>query len=318
MAFIFSIVPEYQRLVRFTLGRYDGSPRGPGWVWVIPFIHGTRNVDLREDVIELAPQTCITRDNAPVTIDLIIFMRVVSPEEAVLKVQNYRYAAESIAQTTLRSVIGDIVLDDVLAQRERINGVMQIKLDEVTERWGVKVNAVEIREITPPKDIQDAMSRQMSAERHRRAVVLEAEGTREAAVSIANGNRDAAILNAEGQKQAAILNAEGQRQAAILNAEGYANALQAIYAAANGLDQNTMALQYLDMMKQLATSDSTKWVVPMEITSFVSTFARNMAGAASGNNGNGGSSNGGTSAVPPPPPAASIPPPEPPAPPSAP
>ena len=313
MAFIFSIVPEYQRLVRFTLGRYDGSPRGPGWVWVIPFIHGTRNVDLREDVIELAPQTCITRDNAPVTIDLIIFMRVVSPEEAVLRVQNYRYAAESIAQTTLRSVIGDIVLDDVLAQRERINGVMQVKLDEVTERWGVKVNAVEIREITPPKDIQDAMSRQMSAERHRRAVVLEAEGTREAAVTIANGNRDAAILNAEGQKQSVILNAEGDRQAAILNAEGYGLALQRIFESARGLDQNTMALQYLDMMKQLANSDSTKWVVPMEITSFVSTFARNMAGAASGN---GGSSNGGGTSSPPPPPA--VPPSPPPAPPLAP
>ena len=115
--------------------------------------------------------------------------------------QNYRYAAESIALTTLRSVIGDIVLDDVLAKREQINGVMQVKLDEVTERWGVKVNAVEIREILPPRDIQEAMSRQMSAERNRRAVVTEAEGTREAAVTIANGNRDAAILNAEGQKQ---------------------------------------------------------------------------------------------------------------------
>jgi regulator of protease activity HflC (stomatin/prohibitin superfamily) len=306
MGLFFSIVPEYQRMVRFTLGRYDGVPRGPGWVWVIPFIHTNRTVDLREDVIELQPQTCITRDNAPVTIDMIVFMRVVSPEESVLKVANYRYAAESIAVTTLRSVIGDIVLDNVLAQREQINGVMQVKLDEVTERWGVKINAVEIREITPPKDIQEAMSRQMSAERHRRAVVLEAEGTREAAVTIANGNRDAAILNAEGEKQSVILNAEGNRQSQILAAEGYASALQAIYDAANGLDQNTMALQYLDMMKSLATSDSTKWVIPMEITSFVQTFARNMASAASGGN-NGGSTNGGTSS-PPAPPAPTIPP----------
>ena len=304
MAFIFSIVPEYQRLVRFTLGRYDGAPRGPGWVWVVPFIHGTRNVDLREDVIELSPQTCITRDNAPVTIDLIIFMRVVSPEEAVLQVQNYRYAAESIAQTTLRSVIGDIVLDDVLAQRERINGVMQVKLDEVTERWGVKINAVEIREITPPRDIQDAMSRQMSAERHRRAVVLEAEGTREAAVTIANGNRDAAILNAEGQRQAAILNAEGSRQAAVLNAEGYALALRNIYEAARGLDDNTMALQYLDMMKSLASGDSTKWVIPMELTSFVQGFTRNLTAAAA----NGGGVAQGA-ARPPGPPAPPTPPP---------
>ena len=311
MGFFFSIVPEYQRLVRFTLGRYDGAPRGPGWVWLIPFIHGSRTVDLREDVIELQPQTCITRDNAPVTIDMIVFMRVVSPEEAVLRVANYRYAAESIAVTTLRSVIGDIVLDNVLAQREQINGVMQVKLDEVTERWGVKINAVEIREITPPRDIQEAMSRQMSAERHRRAVVLEAEGTREAAVTIANGNRDAAILNAEGEKQSAILQAEGSRQAAILNAEGYANALTTIYNAANSLDNNTMALQYLDMMKQLATSDSTKWVVPMELTSFVQNFAANVGAAARGNgNGNGGAAR----AVTPPPP----PPPSPPTPPGPP
>jgi regulator of protease activity HflC (stomatin/prohibitin superfamily) len=307
MGLFFAIVPEYQRMVRFTLGRYDGAPRGPGWVWLIPFLHSNRTVDLREDVIELQPQTCITRDNAPVTIDMIVFMRVVSPEEAVLRVSNYRYAAESIAVTTLRSVIGDIVLDNVLAQREQINGVMQVKLDEVTERWGVKINAVEIREITPPKDIQEAMSRQMSAERHRRAVVLEAEGTREAAVTIANGNRDAAILNAEGEKQSVILNAEGARQAAILNAEGYANALQAIYNAANNLDTNTMALQYLDMMKSLATSDSTKWVVPMELTSFVQNFASNVAAAARapGN----GSNGGGAQPRPPAPPSAQPPPP---------
>jgi regulator of protease activity HflC (stomatin/prohibitin superfamily) len=154
-------------------------------------------------------------------------------------------------------------------------------MDEVTDRWGVKVNAVEIREILPPRDIQEAMSRQMSAERFRRATVLEAEGTREAAVTIANGNRDSAILNAEGQKQSAILNAEGSRQAAILNAEGFSIALDRIYQSASRVDEKTMALQYLDMMRSLAASDSTKWVLPMELTSFVTNFARNMTAAAS-------------------------------------
>jgi regulator of protease activity HflC (stomatin/prohibitin superfamily) len=281
VALFFKIVPEFQRLVRFTLGRYDGVPRGPGWVWIVPFVHQTRTVDLREDVFELQPQTCITKDNAPVTIDMIVFLRVVNPEESVLKVQDYRYAAESIAVTTLRSVIGDIILDDVLARREQINHVMQAKLDEVTERWGVKVNAVEIREILPPRDIQEAMSRQMSAERNRRAVVTESEGTREAAIKIADGNRESAILNAEGQKQSAILNAEGNRQAAILNAEGFSLALERIFAAARGVDDKTMALQYLDMMKALAGGPSTKWVIPMELTSFVQGFARNLAVAAS-------------------------------------
>ena len=294
----FRIVPEYQRLVRFTLGKYDGVPRGPGWVWVIPFIHGTSTVDLREEVFDVEPQTCITKDNAPVTVDMLVFMRVVDPEMAVLRVQSYRLAARGMAITTLRAVVGDMALDDVLAKREQINAIMQTRMDEVTDRWGVKVNAVEIREILPPRDIQEAMSRQMSAERNRRAVVTESDGTREAAVKIADGNREAAILNAEGQKQSAILEAEGNRQAAILNAEGFAIALERIYQSANRVDDNTMALQYLEMMKSLAGSQSTKWVIPMELTNFVQGFARNMAAAAAppaggrnGNDGNGGSPN---------------------------
>jgi regulator of protease activity HflC (stomatin/prohibitin superfamily) len=295
VAFVFKIVPEYQRLVRFTLGRYDGTPRGPGWVWTIPFVHGTINVDLREEVFDVEPQTCITKDNAPVTVDMLVFLRVVDPEMAVLRVQSYRLAARGMAITTLRAVVGDMNLDDVLAKREQMNTLMQARMDEVTDRWGVKVNAVEIREILPPRDIQEAMSRQMSAERFRRATVTEAEGTREAAVTIANGNRDAAILNAEGERQSAILNAEGNRQAAILNAEGFAMALDRIFQSASRVDEKTMALQYLDMMKSLAGSDSTKWVVPMELTTFVQGFARNMSSAAGvGGNGASGQSGGNT------------------------
>ena len=291
MAFIFKIVPEYQRVVRFTLGKFDGQPRGPGWVWVIPFIHGTITVDLREEVFDVEPQTCITKDNAPVTVDMLVFLRVVDPEMAVLRVQSYRLASRGMAITTLRAVVGDMPLDDVLAKREQINALMQARMDEVTDRWGVKVNAVEIREILPPRDIQEAMSRQMSAERFRRATVTEADGTREAAVKIADGNREAAILNAEGEKQAAILNAEGNRQAAILNAEGFSMALDRIFQSASQVDEKTMALQYLDMMKSLAGSESTKWVVPMELTSFVQGFARNMSSAAGISNG-GGSTQG--------------------------
>jgi regulator of protease activity HflC (stomatin/prohibitin superfamily) len=290
VAFIFKIVPEYQRVVRFTLGRYDGLPRGPGWVWMIPFVHGTMTVDLREEVFDVEPQTCITKDNAPVTVDMLVFMRVVDPEMSVLKVQSYRLAARGMAITTLRAVVGDMNLDDVLAKREQINAVMQARMDEVTDRWGVKVNAVEIREILPPRDIQEAMSRQMSAERFRRATVTEADGTREAAVKIADGNREAAILNAEGAKQSAILNAEGARQASILNAEGFSIALDRIFQTASRVDEKTMSLQYLDMMRSLAGSESTKWVIPMELTSFVQGFARNMAAAAgTQSNGNTGS-----------------------------
>jgi regulator of protease activity HflC (stomatin/prohibitin superfamily) len=249
-------------------------------VWTIPFIHGTTTVDLREEVFDVEPQTCITKDNAPVTVDMLVFMRVVNPEMAVLQVQSYRLAARGMAITTLRAVVGDMALDDVLAKREQINSMMQVRMDEVTDRWGVKVNAVEIREILPPRDIQDAMSRQMSAERNRRAVVTESEGTREAAINLADGNRQAAILAAEGEKQSLVLRAEGDRQSAILNAEGYSIALERIYGAASGVDANTMALQYLDMMKDLAKGPSTKWVVPMELTGFLQNFARNFATAS--------------------------------------
>ena len=281
MALFFSIVPEYRRLVRFSFGRFDGAPRGPGWVWLIPFYHQAIGIDLREEVFDVEPQTCITKDNAPVTVDMLVFMRVVDPEMAVLRVQSYRLAARGMAITTLRAVVGDMPLDDVLAKREQINSIMQARMDEVTDRWGVKVNAVEIREILPPRDIQEAMTRQMSAERSRRAVVTEAEGTRAAAILNAEGTRQAAILNAEGDKQAAILSAEGNREAAILNAEGYSIALDRIFSVARTIDDKTMVLQYLDMMRSLATSESTKWVVPMELTQFVQGFGRSILAAAS-------------------------------------
>jgi regulator of protease activity HflC (stomatin/prohibitin superfamily) len=276
----FRIVPEYQRLVRFTFGRYDGKARGPGWVWTIPIVHQTRTVDLREQVFDIPPQACITRDNAGVSIDMLIFMRVIEPDLAVLQVERYVDAARGMAITTLRAVIGDLLLDDVLAKRDQINQVMQEKLDAVTDRWGVKVNNVEIREILPPREIQDAMSRQMSAERNRRAVVLEADGTREAAITVAEGQKAAAILAAEGQRQAAILAAEGRRQQQILEAEGYSLALTNINQSAQGAAANTMGLQYLDTLKALAKDPSTKWIIPAQFLQFLENFAPAGDGAA--------------------------------------
>jgi regulator of protease activity HflC (stomatin/prohibitin superfamily) len=187
----------------------------------------------------------------------------------VLEVNNFRQAALGIATTTLRAVVGDIALDDVLAQREHINQVLRAKLDEVTERWGVKVTAVEIREIVPPREIQEAMTRQMSAERTRRAVVTEALGTREAAVTVAEGQKQAAILAAEGKKQAAILEAEGQRSAQALVAEGYSVALDKIFGVAKTVDSKTMTLQYFEALKTIGTSPSTKYIFPMELTNLL-------------------------------------------------
>ncbi len=262
------IVREYQRLVVFRLGRLLGV-KGPGLTFLIPFVDRAVWVDLREFFLEIPRQDSITKDNAPISIDFIIFFKVVEPTMSVVQVGNFAGAAQNIAATTLRAVVGDILLDDVLAKRDEINQILRAKLDEVTERWGVKVTSVEIREIIPPPAVQEAMTRQMSAERQRRAVVTEAEGQKQAAITVAEGNKEAAILNAEGEKQAAILQAEGERQAAILRAEGFALALQRIFETARGVDANTMSLQYLEALKQIGSSASTKFVIPMEFSALL-------------------------------------------------
>jgi regulator of protease activity HflC (stomatin/prohibitin superfamily) len=267
------VVNEYQRLVVFRLGRCVGS-RGPGLVLLIPVIDKAIRVDLREQVREIPHQTSITKDNAPISIDFLWYYKVLDPVQSVLQVGNFEMAAQGMATTTLRAVIGGILLDDVLSQREHINNTLRIKLDEVTERWGVKVTNVEIREIIPPREVQEAMNRQMSAERVRRAVVTESNGTREAAINVAEGEKQAAILRAEGAKQAAILEAEGQREAQILRAEGFAVALEKIFAAAKTVDQKTMTLQYFETLKALGQGASTKFIFPMEFTSMLENFVR--------------------------------------------
>jgi regulator of protease activity HflC (stomatin/prohibitin superfamily) len=255
--FAIRIVREYQRIVLFRLGRCVGT-RGPGLVLIIPIVDRPIMVDLREQYLEIPRQTAITEDNATITIDFIIFTRVMDAVMSVVQVQYFAGAAQNIAATTLRSVVGDMSLDDVLSKREAMNELLRAKLDDVTERWGVKVTNVEVREIIPPPQVQEAMTRQMSAERTRRAVVTEATGSKQAQITVA-----------EGQKQAAILTAEGDRQAAILRAEGFSLALSKIFEIAQGVDANTMSLQYLEALKQIGASPSTKFVVPMELSSLL-------------------------------------------------
>jgi regulator of protease activity HflC (stomatin/prohibitin superfamily) len=268
------VVPEYQRLVVFRLGRCIGS-KGPGIVLLVPVVDRGVKVDLREQVREVPHQTSITKDNAPISIDFLWYFKILDPAESVLQVGNFEMAAAGIAATTLRAVIGGIPLDDVLSEREHINNMLRTRLDEVTERWGVKVTNVEIREIIPPREVQDAMNRQMSAERIRRAVVTESTGTREAAVNVATGEKQAAILRAEGDKQSRILQAEGERQSQILRAEGFAVALEAIFGAANKVDQKTMTLQYFETLKSIGASPSTKYIFPLEFTSMIENFMGN-------------------------------------------
>ena len=271
------VVREYQRVVLFRLGRVSGA-RGPGLILINPITDRISWVDLREQYLEVPHQTAITQDNAAIAIDFIIFYKVLDPLTTVLAVQDFKGAGINIASTTLRSVVGDMSLDDVLSKREQMNDVLRAKLDDVTERWGVKVTNVEVREIKPPPAVLEAMTRQMGAERTRRALVTEAEGQKSAAITVA-----------EGEKQSAILQAEGERQAAELRAQGFAAALRRILEVAGSVDKTTMTLQYLETLKQIGTSSSTKFVVPVELTNMLA----GMVGNNSANTTNGATSGSG-------------------------
>ena len=274
---ILKIVRQYERLAVFTLGKFNERTgvRGPGLqILIWPFQTGER-IDLREEVINIPRQTNITRDNAPIDIDFLVYLRPIESEaqKVVLEVVNYHQAVIGMATTILRAVIGEMNVDDVLSQRERINQELRIKLDDTTGRWGIRVSAVEIKEIEPAPEIQEAMNRQMSAERIRRADVTEAEGKRQASITIAEGDKQAEILRAEGNRQAEILTAEGDQQAAVLRAEGVSTALDRIHQVASDVDTNTISLQYFETLKEMGKGSATKFVFPMEFTNLLGPFA---------------------------------------------
>ncbi len=280
------VVQQYEKMIVFRLGKTNESMvRDPGLRFLVPIIDRPVKVDVRERFIEVPSQTTITKDNAPISVDFLIYWRIVEPLKSVVNVENFAGALQGVATTTLRAVIGDISLDEVLSKRDQINELLRVKLDEQTERWGGKVTTVEIREITPPRDVQDAMNRQLTAERTRRAVVTESEG-----------NRQAAINNAEGQKQSEILKAEGERQAAILRAEGFSEALTRIYGAAAGIDEKTMVLQYFEALKAIGTSPSTKFVIPTEFTKLLEPISGFVGRSFGGSAGGGAAGSGGGSA----------------------
>ena len=274
---LLKIVRQYERLAVFTLGKFNERTgvRGPGLqILIWPFQTGER-IDLREEVINIPRQTNITRDNAPIDIDFLVYLRPIESEaqKVVLEVVNYHQAVIGMATTILRAVIGEMNVDDVLSQRERINQELRIKLDDTTGRWGIRVSAVEIKEIEPAPEIQEAMNRQMSAERIRRADVTEAEGKRQASITIAEGDKQAEILRAEGNRQAEILTAEGDQQAAVLRAEGFSTALDRIHQVASDVDTNTISLQYFETLKEMGKGSATKFVFPMEFTNLLGPFA---------------------------------------------
>jgi regulator of protease activity HflC (stomatin/prohibitin superfamily) len=265
------IVNRGDKLVIYRLGNTDDSlVKGPGLVLLIPFIDRPQKVNLREQYVEVPSQTAITKDNVTIPIDFLIYWRIIDPLKSVVNVQDFVGALAGVATTNLRAVVGDFLLDDVLSKRDQINEVLRSKLDEITENWGGKITRVEIREITPPRDILDSMNRMLSAERTRRAVITESEGSRQSAINVA-----------EGQKQSEILKAEGERQAAILRAEGFSLALTRIYQAAAEVDQKTMSLQYLEALKALGAGPATKFVIPIEFTRLLEPFTDFLAPGAS-------------------------------------
>lgn len=277
--FFINVVKEYERGVIFRLGRHIGT-RGPGLVILIPFIDQGVRVDLREFVIEEPKQTSITKDNALVDVDFVVFLQVKDPDAAILNINNFVVAVRNLATTSLRAVIGDLTVEDVLARREEINQRLQMKIQEETVRWGVDVRSVEIREITPQRDIQDAMTQLLTADRTKRAEITESEGQRQAAINVAEGSKQAAILEAEGARESSILRAEGSRQAQILQAEGFSVGLGRIYEVAQDVDSNTMGLQYLEMMKQLGEGESTKWIIPMDLANIAGNLSSTLSGMA--------------------------------------
>jgi regulator of protease activity HflC (stomatin/prohibitin superfamily) len=250
------VVNQYERLVVFRLGKTRPElVKEPGLRFLWPVVDRPVKVDVREDFDEIPAQTAITKDNAPIDIDFLIYFRIVDPLSSVVNIYDFRAALRGIATTTLRAVIGDMNLDDVLSKRDQINDVLRARLDEQTERWGGKVTTVEIRELLPPPGVQDSMNRMLTAERTRRAVITESEGERQSRINVA-----------EGEKQSAILRAEGDRQSAILQAEGFSEALSRIFMAAREIDDRTMTLQYLEALKQLGSTAATKFVIPLELT----------------------------------------------------
>src|ERR1700680_489910 len=247
------------------LGQFQ-SVRNPGVVFLVPFVDTMETVDMRETPRTGDRQDVITRDNVAVAVNATIFSQVIEPRAALFNVSNYFVAIDQQARTTLRNAFGNVTLDQALSQRERINASMQEQMEQVTDKWGIRISRIEIVDITPPAQILQAMALQKQADQEKRARILQSEGQQMSAVNISDGNRQAAIKNAEGERQSAILRAEGERQALILEAEGRAQAISTVYAAikAAAPDPTLVAILQLDTLTKFAESPNAKLVVPAE------------------------------------------------------
>ena len=267
------IIQPYQQGLWILLGQYRGR-LNPGFNWVVPLVSNVIKLDLRTQVLEIPKQEVITKDNSPTNVDAIIYIKVVDPEKAYFEVTNYRMATIALAQTTLRSVIGDMELDEVLYNRDLINSKLRDILDKATDAWGVRVEAVEIREVDPVGPVKAAMEEQTSAERRRRAAILLADGNKRSAILEAEGIKQSMILKAEGSRQSKILEAEGSRVGSILQAQGQAQSLRLIALGSAPLDKKAITVLSLDTLAKMANGQATKIIFPFEISKLIEQSAK--------------------------------------------
>jgi len=267
------IVQPYEQGLQIRLGKYIGR-LNPGFRWIVPFVSEVIKLDLRTMVMEVPSQEVITKDNSPTNVDAIVYVRVIDPEKAFFEVTNYRLATVALAQTSLRGIIGDMELDEVLYNRDVINTKLRDILDRETDQWGVKVERVEIKEVDPVEAVKSAMTEQTAAERARRAAILRADGEKRSAILKAEGLRQSMILEAEGERQSKVLRAEGERLSRILQAQGEAQGLRILSVGAAPLDKRAITVLSLDALKAMANGQATKIIFPYEISQLIRQGAR--------------------------------------------
>jgi regulator of protease activity HflC (stomatin/prohibitin superfamily) len=267
------IIQPYEQGLQIRLGQYVGR-MNPGFRWIVPFVSDVIKLDLRTTVMEIPSQEVITKDNSPTNVDAIVYIRVIDPEKAYFEVANYRLATVALAQTTLRGVIGDMELDEVLYNRDIINTKLRDILDRETDQWGVKVERVEIKEVDPIEAVKNAMTEQTAAERARRAAILRADGEKRSAILKAEGLRQSMILEAEGERQSRVLRAEGDRLSRILTAQGEAQGLRILSVGAAPLDKRAITVLSLDALKAMASGQATKIIFPFEVSQLIKQGAK--------------------------------------------
>jgi len=261
------IVNAYEQRALTVLGDYR-KLLDPGINFVPPFVNKTYPFDMRTQTIDVPRQEAITRDNSPVTADAVVYIKVMDAKKAFLEVDDYKRATSNLAQTTLRAVLGDMGLDDTLSKRQEINDHIRENLDEPTDEWGIRVESVEVREVNPSSDVQQAMEQQTSAERKRRAMILEAQGERRSAVEEAEGEKQSNIIQAQGEKQSQILEAQGDSVSTVLRAK-----------SAESMGERAVIERGMDTLQSMGESDSTTFVLPQELTSMLGRYGKHLTGS---------------------------------------